>query len=335
MQNTQPGAETCNGVDDDCNGAVDNGANACGGACVLGSAPGGGCDGNDADLCNEGTWQCSGLNAVVCSDATANNQETCNGVDDDCDGSVDEGTNACGGVCVLAHAPGGACDGADTDVCNEGSWQCSGTNNTVCSDGTGNNVEICDAIDQDCDGNISEGPCTLTNASSTCTNGACTITTCNAGFANCDSNQGNGCEVQSGGASNVAPGENLGSWNADSSSGFPFCSGDGCDALLTRTGTRGKFFNIGAIEDSDCSAYISLRFDLDVPAGVDYDLYITGTACFADPAFSQTGAGDKSIVVWCSDVSGDDDSFTANVEVRYASGSSCTPWTLSVYRHEC
>ena len=174
------------------NGAVDK-EQRCGGACVLGSAPGGGCDGNDADLCNEGSWQCSGLNAVVCSDATANNQETCNAIDDDCDGSVDEGTNACGGVCTLAHAPGGACDGGDTDVCNEGSWQCSGLNNTVCSGGTGNNVEVCDAIDQDCDGNSSEGPCTLTTQLYVHT--APAPHTCPR-VHDCDSTHANCCELQ-------------------------------------------------------------------------------------------------------------------------------------------
>jgi hypothetical protein len=336
VQSVQPGVETCNAIDDDCNGAVDNGSNACGGACNLGNMPGGGCDGNDADLCNEGTWQCSGPNAIFCSDATANNQETCNSVDDDCDGTVDEGTNACGGACTLAHAPGTACDGGDTDVCNEGTWGCQGLNNTTCSDNSASNVEICDATDQDCDGNISEGPCSLANASSTCTSGACTITTCNSGFMNCDSSQPTGCELQNSGASNTfATRENLGTWSADSDSGWPFCSGNGCDPLLSRTGTRGRFFTITGEETSDCCGWTALKFELIVPANVDYDLYITG-GCSFDPASTQTGNGNKTIVVYCDDdCNGDDDTFTANVEVRYASGGSCTPWTLNVSRNEC
>jgi hypothetical protein len=52
------------------------------------------CDGPDGDSCNEGVWSCDGP-AMVCSDTTATNVEICNGVDDDCDGQVDEGLGDC------------------------------------------------------------------------------------------------------------------------------------------------------------------------------------------------------------------------------------------------
>jgi len=67
-----------------------------------------------------------------------------------------------------------------------------------------------------------------------------------------------------------------------------------------------------------------------------YDLFITGSACSADPAFTSTGTGNKTIVVWCDDsCNGDNDDLTANVEVRWVSGSSCTPWTQNVYGKQC
>jgi len=74
-------AEICNGVDDDCDGLVDEGF-------AVGTA----CDGADADACMEGTLQCDG----TCSDVTGDSVEICNGgVDDDCNGMTDCGDPAC------------------------------------------------------------------------------------------------------------------------------------------------------------------------------------------------------------------------------------------------
>lgn len=332
--NTGNSVELCNGIDDDCDGQTDEGNNACGGVCTLSNVPGASCDGPDTDLCAEGQWVCNGLNALSCTDNTGNNTEICNGIDDDCDGLTDEGSNPCGGACTLSATPGSPCDGPDTDLCQEGQWQCNGMNAVSCSDNTGNNVEICDSIDQDCDGNISQGPCSLPNAGSTCSNGTCVVTSCNSGYSDCTS--ASGCETQHSGSTNSPPGEAFGTWDADACSGF-VCGCSGCvnEPSLTRTGTRGRFFTITANEASSCSAYVSVRFELTVPAGVDYDLYVTGSGCFADPGFSGTGPGNHIITVWCNDSGGSDDSFTANAEVRWISGASCSPWTLKVYRRQC
>ena len=121
--------ETCNGADDDCNGSIDDGNPGGGGAC----------DGPDGDACQEGTRSCSG-GTLVCSDATSTTVEICNGADDDCNGSVDDGN------------PGGgaACDGPDTDLCNEGIRVCSG-GGLSCNDSTGSTIEICiNGVDDDC-----------------------------------------------------------------------------------------------------------------------------------------------------------------------------------------
>ncbi len=67
-----PSPETCNGLDDDCDGVADNGFN-------LGQA----CDGPDKDLCADDVMTCGG-----CSQGK-DDLETCNGRDDDCDGIVD------------------------------------------------------------------------------------------------------------------------------------------------------------------------------------------------------------------------------------------------------
>ena len=75
-------AETCNYRDDDCDGEVDEDFPDLG-------AP---CDGPDADLCPEATYGCAPSGAAVaCNDDSADTLETCNALDDDCDGMVDEG----------------------------------------------------------------------------------------------------------------------------------------------------------------------------------------------------------------------------------------------------
>jgi Notch-like protein len=125
--------ELCDGVDNDCDPGTADGIDE--------EWYGEPCDGPDADLCEEGTYDCvSGVE--VCRDATDDIPELCNGADDDCDPSTEDGTDE--------DWLGDPCDGPDADLCAEGELACAGGVRT-CDDYTADNVELCNGVDDDCD----------------------------------------------------------------------------------------------------------------------------------------------------------------------------------------
>ena len=104
-----PSVEACNNRDDDCDGVIDDG-NPGGGAACLPFTDGGFGPGTDLDagsvtdgsiVCGNGAVRCI-AGALVCQGASTSSRETCNCLDDDCDGNIDE--EADGSLC-----PGGAC----------------------------------------------------------------------------------------------------------------------------------------------------------------------------------------------------------------------------------
>jgi hypothetical protein len=148
-----PQPETCNGIDDDCNGTADDGLGGTG--CTRA---------NDFGVC-AGTLECAGPAGLVCS-APEPLPEACNRKDDNCDGNTDDaGALGCTSwfidgdgdglgasstaKCLCAPdathtvSVGGDCDDADANVGAQGQAE-------VCT-ATGNLAQ-----DEDCDGAVDE-----------------------------------------------------------------------------------------------------------------------------------------------------------------------------------
>lgn len=178
-----PQAETCNNLDDNCDGSVDNGLGQT--TCGTGS-------------CLNVVQNCVGGMNQPCTPFLPS-PEICNALDDNCDGIVD---NACP---PLPNA-NGACVGPSCSyTCNAGYLDCNGN---MLADGCEVNVQT-DV--NNCGGCGSV--CSSNNGTRSCTAGTCQMV-CNVGFANCNNNaQTDGCEVNTtsnnancGGCGVVCPG---------------------------------------------------------------------------------------------------------------------------------
>ncbi|MEQ9319627.1 MAG: MopE-related protein [Polyangiaceae bacterium] len=270
VPNQMPGVEICDGLDNDCNPATPDGA----------ANPNFGmpCDGMDTDLCPEGSWGCVN-SQMTCSDNTNSTIDLCNGMDDDCDPASADGSED--------PAVGQQCDGADTDLCLEGTNGCSGGAIT-CSDNTASTTEECNNFDDDCDGQVDEG--FVRNDNPLCSSG-------------------------------VFP---IGSVSGDTAT----------STVLTDSWYNEEWDVVTITEDSNSSSYLSATVVLNVPAGVDYDLYVYCNNCTGNLAGSSTITGTTGhtevVDLRSNDDFAVDDSFQAIIEVRHKSSMMCAFWDLQV-----
>ena len=163
-----PGVEVCNGLDDNCNGLIDEGT-----VCQVCSPSPEVCNGVDDDCntliddspidagqpcglslgeCSPGITVCAG-GALTCSGAIGPQTEVCNGLDDDCDGVIDGMTVPCYSSPVATLGVG---------VCHAGSQGCTAVIGSgvpaygACIGEVGPSAEICDGFDNDCNGAVDD-----------------------------------------------------------------------------------------------------------------------------------------------------------------------------------
>ncbi|MCC7384489.1 MAG: VWA domain-containing protein [Deltaproteobacteria bacterium] len=124
-----PLPEVCDTIDQDCDGNPTNGA---------------------PDVDGDGSPSC-----LDCDDTNANRRpglaETCDGVDNDCDNLTDE-RNAAGDP-LQQGCYSGPAGTAGRGICRAGTETCSGGTYGACAGEITPGTELCDATDQDCDGN--------------------------------------------------------------------------------------------------------------------------------------------------------------------------------------
>lgn len=245
-------------------------------------------------------------------------------------GGCATGETMCGGGCVDLQRDArncGTCGRAcgEVESCTAGACASScAAPRTVC--GTGASTRCVDTRTdaENC------GTCGMAcGAGRACAAGTCAAAACMTSASDCNGNPADSCEVVHNASPNACPSAtNLGAYCGDTGCGF-LCGGRDLRVVSTQSGTTSRWFRVRITECSSCPASLNARIRLRVPAGVDYDLFAY-SACGRLVASSQALAGVTDEVTVTGGGSFSDNSFDVYIEVRWFSGASCMPWTLTV-----
>lgn len=126
--------DNCNGIDENCNGAIDENYVPTNTSCGQGV-----CASTGQLICVNGSTQ----NTCTAGQPTGNDNN-CNGIDENCNGTADENYTPTNTSCGV-----GACASTGQLICVAGSTQ------DTCTPGAPT-TEICDNIDNNCDGSVDE-----------------------------------------------------------------------------------------------------------------------------------------------------------------------------------
>ncbi len=169
-------------TDTNCNGAVGDGC----GCYPQGSTRlcyGGPTGTQNVGVCRAGTQTC-GSNGILgtCTGEVRPGARACNGLDNDCDGVVDTEQMCCDGGAPATSRTcyGGPAGTLGVGVCRGGTQACVGADwSTTCEGQILPGVELCNGLDDDCDG-VPDNGNPVCSTGSTCVNGTCVPSSCGA-----------------------------------------------------------------------------------------------------------------------------------------------------------